>query len=79
MSPELNAVLHAALSLSNDDRARLADSLLDSLDAIEDAGAEAAWAAEVERRSREYDEGKVSPIRWADVRDAVRKQFASDG
>lgn len=78
MSSELNTVLQAALSLSDDDRARLADSLLDSLDGIEDAGAQAAWAAEVERRSREYDEGRVTPIPWADVRDAVRKQFASD-
>jgi len=33
-----------------------------------DEGVEAAWDAEVARRIREVDEGKVAPIPWAEVR-----------
>ena len=77
MSTNLDTVLQAALRLSEEDRARLADSLLDTLEPADERDVEEAWAAEIERRSREFDEGKVTPIPWNDVRESVRKQFAS--
>ena len=79
MSADLDSVLRAALQLSEGDRARLADSLLSSLDEVTSDEAEEAWAAEIERRSREFDEGKVTPIPWSEVRKSIREQFASHG
>ena len=48
----------AALQLTPADRARLVDRLIATLDA--DAEVEEAWAAEVERRQFEIENGTVS-------------------
>lgn len=79
MSTDLDSLLKAALQLSDDERARLVDSLLSTLEPPSEPGVDQAWAAEIERRSREFDEGKVKPIPWSEVRESVRKQFASNG
>lgn len=79
MSTSLDTVLQAALELPEEDRARLAASLLGSLESADEASVEEAWAAEIARRSREYDEGNVTPIPWSQVRESVRKQFTSHG
>jgi putative addiction module component (TIGR02574 family) len=55
-------VLAEALRLQPSDRADLAAALLASLDQGEDAGAAAAWDAEVARRAAEIDSGKVKPL-----------------
>ena len=52
MPADLDSLLRAALQLSQDDRARLADSLLSTLEPVDEAGIEEAWATEVEKRSR---------------------------
>jgi putative addiction module component (TIGR02574 family) len=39
-----------------------------------DNDVDAAWAAEVERRSREIKEGIVRPIPWAEVKSQARKR-----
>ena len=77
MATDLDRLLRDALQLSDEDRARLADSLLNTLDPSEQRGVDEAWAAEIERRSREFDEGKTTPIPWNEVRESVRKQFVS--
>jgi putative addiction module component (TIGR02574 family) len=48
-----------AMKLSARDRARLAERLILSLDGEVDAGAEAAWTREGERRLDELRSGKV--------------------
>jgi putative addiction module component (TIGR02574 family) len=48
-----------ALSLSQRDRARLAQSLLLSLDEATDDEVEKAWLSEVRRRCRAYKKGKT--------------------
>lgn len=55
-------ILGAALALPSEDRARLADELVVSLDGLSQEQIEAAWAEEIERRIRDIDEGKVVPI-----------------
>lgn len=55
-------VLAEALRLRPSDGADLAAALLASLDEAEDAGAAAAWDAEVSRRAAEIDSGKVQPL-----------------
>jgi putative addiction module component (TIGR02574 family) len=62
MSDNFDEVLSAALALSPGPRAMLAEHLLDSLNGDDQKRIDALWAAEIERRIREIDEGKVTPI-----------------
>jgi putative addiction module component (TIGR02574 family) len=55
-------VVSAALSLPPELRAELAERLLSSLDNAEQAGIDAAWAEEAERRIEQLDQGKVNLI-----------------
>jgi putative addiction module component (TIGR02574 family) len=60
-------LLGRALGLPRGDRARLADELLASLEEPEDDVA-AAWASELQRRSRELADGTVERIPWETAR-----------
>ena len=60
MPSQLEVVEAAALKLSAEERARLADRLLASLS--EDAEVEEAWAAEVERRIAEVESGQAQLV-----------------
>jgi putative addiction module component (TIGR02574 family) len=51
-------IREAALKLSSEERARLAEELLSSLDAPDQAAIDAAWAEEAERRIDALDAGK---------------------
>jgi putative addiction module component (TIGR02574 family) len=73
MSAIAEALLDSALRLPKKERARLASDLLASLDGAPDAGVEAAWDSEVERRLREVDEGKVPLLDWEDVKIEVSR------
>jgi len=55
-------ILSAALSLSPNERAMLADHLLASLDGPNQKEIDAAWAEEAGQRAREIDEGRVELI-----------------
>jgi len=67
MSTEPQQLLDVALSLPESDRANIAASLLRSLDAPNDPGADAAWATEIERRIRSIDDGSTKLVAWDDV------------
>nr|VFJ46115.1 MAG: putative addiction module component, TIGR02574 family [Candidatus Kentron sp. DK] len=62
MSAILERVEQEALSLSLPERAFLADRLLSSLDGEVFDDVEAAWVLEVEKRYREYQEGRRESI-----------------
>jgi len=68
-------ILSAALSLSPNERAMLADHLLASLDGPDQKKIDAAWAEEAERRMREIDEGKVELIDGELVTARLRSRF----
>jgi len=68
-------LLHEALDLPVELRAALADSLLDSLDATVDEGAEIAWREEVEQRLAELGRGEVELISGADARVRLRSRL----
>jgi putative addiction module component (TIGR02574 family) len=61
-------LLREAMELPPEARAALAGSLIDSLDDQVDDDAEMAWDAEIARRIRELDEGKVKLVPWAEAR-----------
>ena len=62
------------LRLSRAERARVAEELLSSLEEPTDDVA-AAWAAELERRSREVAEGRVQTVSWETVRAEILKEL----
>ena len=68
MSPKTNELLKEALKLPPEARAALAASLIDSLDAVVDEDAEAAWRKTIKRRIAELDSGAVKPIPWSEAR-----------
>ena len=57
-----------ALDLDERERAMLAGLLLESLDVEVEEGVEAAWVAEIERRTAELDAGAAQAIPWEDVK-----------
>lgn len=61
-------LLKEAMELPPEARAALAGSLIDSLDDHLDDDVEVAWEAEIARRIRELDEGKVKLVPWAEAR-----------
>jgi putative addiction module component (TIGR02574 family) len=63
-----NELLKEALKLPPEARAALAGSLLDSLDHEVDEEVEAAWHAEIDRRLRNIDLGKVKLVPWSEAR-----------
>lgn len=68
MSREATELLKRALSLTEEERALLAGSLLDSLDATTDVEVEAAWQQEIARRLEELDQGRAKTVPWTEVR-----------
>ena len=58
----------AALNLSEEERAALAQKLLLSLDSPSDAEIAEDWLVEAQRRARELDEGIVQPVSADEVR-----------
>jgi len=68
MTPEVSKLLEQALSLSVEEQAALADSLISNLGGKVDEGVEAAWQAEIEQRIADLDSGRAKTISWADVR-----------
>jgi putative addiction module component (TIGR02574 family) len=68
MPSKARQVLRDALALPPKARADIAGTLLRSLDAKEEVGVEAAWAAEVERRLREVESGEAKLVPWERVR-----------
>jgi putative addiction module component (TIGR02574 family) len=60
-------LLQKALSLTEEERADLAASLLNSLDASPDPGVEALWQEEISRRVSALDSGQAKTIPWQEV------------
>jgi len=67
-------LLTQALRLPRRERARIAEELLSSLEETEEEVA-AAWAAELDRRSREAAEGRVPLEDWQTVRTRIMNEL----
>ena len=70
MDPQ--TVEQEALRLPPEDRAKLAQKLLLSLDTLSEKELEQAWLIEADRRARELDRGDVQPISAEEVRRRAR-------
>ena len=69
---ELKGIEHEALRLPPEERAKLAQKLLLSLETLSEAELEQAWLIEAERRARELDCGEAQPIPADEVRRKAR-------
>jgi len=63
----IEAVIEQALRLSAEERTRLVELLLDSLDEADDPGHEAAWAEIIDRRLQDIEAGRVELVDAADA------------
>lgn len=63
MSPEISELLKRALALPVDERAALANTLLDSLGGTDESVQE-AWDQEVARRIEDLKAGKAVTVPW---------------
>jgi len=75
MTQQASELLQKALSLSEEERAELAGSLIESLDATVDQAAEAAWDEEIARRIKDLDSGKAKTIPWETVRSRISSKL----
>ena len=70
MDPQ--TIEHEALGLPPEDRAKLAQKLLLSLDILSGDESGKIWLIEADRRARELDRGEVQPIPADEVRKKAR-------
>ena len=73
MSTLVDELSARAKALPAEDRARLAEELLESLQGEADADAEAAWDREIERRVAEIESGAVRLIPAEEVHAEARR------
>jgi putative addiction module component (TIGR02574 family) len=75
MSPKAESLVANVLRLPRQERAFLAEKLLESLDEGETFEVSEAWHKEIRRRRRELDEGKVTAIPGDQVFDEITKEL----
>ena len=67
MPDQVSELVKRGRALAPEDRERLVDQLLESLNEPAAAELNAAWETEIERRLAEYDQGTVQAINAAEV------------
>ena len=67
-------ILAEVLRLPRTERARLAEEVLSSLEEAEEEVV-AAWARELESRSRKISEGRVQTVDWESARERIRREL----
>jgi putative addiction module component (TIGR02574 family) len=75
MNASVTKLFKEAAELTEADRAALAGLLIESLESAPEAGIDAAWAAEIERRIKQLDSGEVKAIPWEEVRAKLWARF----
>jgi putative addiction module component (TIGR02574 family) len=75
----LQEVFEAAQSLPADERAWLVHALWDSMQPSDWPPLGEEWAAEVQRRSRQIDEGRMTLSSWSEVRERARRKAGLNG
>jgi putative addiction module component (TIGR02574 family) len=68
MREEAAELLKRASALPAQERAELADALIESLDGVEDESVQTAWDAEIVRRLEDLNSGRVKPVSLVEAR-----------
>ena len=79
MTRPAKELVNAAIKLDESDRLKIVEEILASLEPDTDDDVDAAWAAEVERRSQEIKEGIVRLVLWTEVKSKARKRARGRG
>jgi putative addiction module component (TIGR02574 family) len=75
MSVTVDDLFAIAAVLSDEERAALAGLLIESLESgPAAAGAQEAWAIEVDRRMADYRAGRVQTVGWNELRERLRRE-----
>jgi putative addiction module component (TIGR02574 family) len=74
LAKEQEEIFRAALSLSEEMRAELAETLLESLDAVGQYEIDALWAKEAEHRIEAYDRGEITAFPIEEVFSSLQKR-----
>lgn len=77
--PTFDDVLGAAESLPSAERVRLIDALIESVPMDEWPVPSEQWIAEAQRRSAEFDAGRMTASTWPEVRQRARRKAGLDG
>ncbi len=77
MTRQALELLQKALSLSGEERAALAGSLLESLDVTVEKGAKNAWDQEIARRIADLDCGKAKTVPWEEIRARISSRLTA--
>ena len=75
----LQEIIDAARTLSPAERLRLVDAVWDDEHPENWPALSPEWLAEVQRRSAEYDAGRMNASPWEDVQARVRRKAGLDG
>ena len=79
MSPiSTDDIIDQALRQPENERARIAEIMISSLESSPDKNIELAWQEEVTRRLQEIDAGAVQCIPWEEVRDKLRRNASAE-
>ena len=68
MRQSVDRVLHAALSLPDEEQWQLVAALVSAVDERGLRPFDDSWLAEIQRRSAQFDAGSVQAIPWSEVR-----------
>ena len=74
MADNSDNLLQQALGLPDAERAAMAATLFRSLDTHSDPAADQEWAAEIQKRVLEIDQGGVTLIPWDSVIEEMRNR-----
>jgi putative addiction module component (TIGR02574 family) len=77
--PNFQEVLLAARTLNTTEQMRLANTLWEEIPPANWPLPDAEWITEAQRRSAEYDEGRMSAAPWPDVQARARGRAGLDG
>lgn len=72
MDINLKNVLENALNMPHEQRAFIANQLIDSLDKNIDADVEIAWQKEIQRRMADAGKGKTVFMSWEDAKTRLK-------
>jgi putative addiction module component (TIGR02574 family) len=72
-------ILYAAQMLPVGERAELIHALWDTMAPEDWPPPDAQWIAEAQRRSEEFDAGRMTASPWAEVRQRARRKAGLDG
>ena len=75
MTPATEHVLQSALALPEEERIQLVEALLAKCDESLARPFDAAWLAEVQKRSAQIDSGTATLTPWSEVKRRVRERL----